>query len=89
PVEVVQFGWRIPEAALRRLGSQPALRMDGAQPFVTDEGNFIFDVPVGLIHDSRQLDASLRAIPGVMDHGLFIGLADHMIVGGADGVREL
>lgn len=89
PVEVVQFGWPIPEAALRRLGSQPALRMDGAQPFVTDEGNFIFDVPFGLIHDPRQLDAALRAIPGVMDHGLFIGLADQVIVGGADGVREL
>lgn len=89
PVEVVQFGWRIPEAALRQLGSQPVLRLDGAQPLVTDEGNFIFDVSFGLIHDPRQLDAALRAIPGVMDHGLFIGLADQVIVGGADGVREL
>lgn len=89
PVEVVQFGWRIPEAALRRHGSRPVLRMDGAQPFITDEGNFILDTPFGLIHDPEQLDTSLRAIPGVMDHGLFIGLADQVIVGSADGVREL
>ncbi|HEY0604334.1 MAG TPA: ribose-5-phosphate isomerase RpiA [Herpetosiphonaceae bacterium] len=89
PVEVVQFGWRIPETALQRLGSRPVLRMDGAQPLITDEGNFILDAPFGLIHDPGQLDAALRAIPGVMDHGLFIGLADQVIVGGADGVREL
>lgn len=89
PVEVVQFGWRISEAALQRIGSQPMRRMDGGQPFITDEGNFVLDAPFGLIHDPRQLDTSLRAIPGVMDHGLFIGLADQVIVGSADGLREL
>lgn len=89
PVEVVQFGWRIPEAALGQHGSKPLLRMDGTQPLVTDEGNFILDSPFGPIHDPKLLDQSLRAIPGVMDHGLFIGLADQVIVGGADGLREL
>ncbi|HEX6292503.1 MAG TPA: ribose-5-phosphate isomerase RpiA [Herpetosiphonaceae bacterium] len=89
PVEIVQFGWRVPEAALRRQGAQPVRRMDGAQPLITDEGNFILDCAFGPIPDPAALDRRLRAIPGVMDHGLFIGMADRVIVGGADGVREL
>ncbi|WP_026370307.1 ribose-5-phosphate isomerase RpiA [Kallotenue papyrolyticum] len=100
PVEVVQFGWRVAEAALRALGTTPQLRRDGMQPFVTDEGNYILDCPFRLRapqaqpgaaqgHDPHELDRALRAIPGVMDHGLFLGLADRVLVGQADGVREL
>ena len=89
PVEVARFGWRVAEAALRRHGCAPVLRMDGAQPLITDEGNMILDTPFGLIHDPAMLDRQLRAIPGVMDHGLFIDLADRVLVGDANGVREL
>ncbi len=89
PVEVVQFGWRVAEAALRRLGSEPVPRMDGTQPFITDEGNLILDCAFGRIPDPAALDRQLRSIPGVMDHGLFIGMADRVLVGGVDGVREL
>jgi ribose 5-phosphate isomerase A len=89
PVEVVQFGRRVAQAALRRYGGEPVLRMDGAQPLITDEGNLILDTPFGLIHDPAMLDWQIRAIPGVMAHGLFVGLADRVLVGGADGVREL
>lgn len=89
PVEVVQFGWRGTEDRLRRIGTTPRLRMAGNAPFVTDEGNFLFDCPFGPIADPAALDHTLRTIPGVMDHGLFIGFADRVLVGGADGVRLL
>jgi ribose 5-phosphate isomerase A len=89
PVEVVQFGWRVAEVALRQLGSEPVLRMDGDEVFVTDEGNYILDCPFGLISDPAVLARELRGVPGVMDHGLFLGLADRILLGTADGVREM
>lgn len=89
PVEVVQFGWRVAEAALQTAGLNPTLRMDGAAPLVTDEGNYIFDCRCGPIGDPQGLAESLRAMAGVMDHGLFIGLADRVLIGTVDGVREM
>jgi len=89
PVEVVQFGWRVAEAALRQLGAHPQLRMAGTQPFITDEGNYILDCRWGVIHTPLALAHELCSVPGVMAHGLFLGLADRVIVGDAHGVREL
>lgn len=89
PVEVVQFGWKVADAALRRLGVEPRLRMQGGAVFVTDEGNYILDCPFGLIHDPVALDRELRTLPGVMDHGLFLGLADRILVGTGHDVHEL
>ncbi len=89
PVEVVQFGWKVADAALRRLGVEPRLRMEGDSVFVTDEGNYILDCPFGLINDPIALDRELRPLPGVMDHGLFLGLADRVLLGTDDGLREL
>ncbi len=89
PVEVVQFGLPVAEAALRQLGAQPQLRMAGTQPFVTDEGNYILDCRWDLIHDPRALAHELCSIPGMVAHGLFLGLADRVIVGSADSVWEM
>jgi ribose 5-phosphate isomerase A len=89
PVEVVQFGWRVAETALRGLGTEPVLRMDGDDVFVTDEGNVILDCRFGPINEPAVLARQLRAIPGVVDHGLFLGLADRILLGNADGVREM
>jgi ribose 5-phosphate isomerase A len=89
PVEVVQFGWRLCERILRDFGAQPTLRTNDNAPFITDEGNIILDCRIGPIADVAALSQALRAIPGVMDHGLFLGYADRVIVGGVDGVREL
>jgi ribose 5-phosphate isomerase A len=57
--------------------------------FVTDGGNHILDCAFGPIADVEALAATLAALPGVVDHGLFLGLASAVIVAGADGVRIL
>lgn len=93
PIEVNRFGLRATEiaisAAASRLGlSGPiALRMNGAEPFVTDGGHFIVDASFGRIPDPRALSDALHAIPGVVEHGLFIGLASMAIIAGGDGVE--
>lgn len=89
PVEVVPFGWRVAERILREYGANPVLRMDGDDQLRTDEGNIILDCRFGPIADAAALARSLNAIPGVMDHGLFVGMADRVLVADNDGVREL
>jgi ribose 5-phosphate isomerase A len=95
PIEVNRFGLRATEiainAAARRLGlSGPlTLRMTGDQPFVTDGGHFILDASFGLIPDTRALSDALHSIPGVVEHGLFIGLASAAIIAAGDGVETI
>lgn len=89
PVEVVQFGWRVAERILREYGAQPQLRMDGDQPLRTDEGNIILDCRFGPIADPASLARSLNEVPGVMAHGLFLGMADQVLIGTESGVREM
>lgn len=90
PVEVVRFGWRSTEAALARTGAQTAPRMVGDTPFATDEGHCIIDCrwPQG-IAQPRGLERKLQCIPGVVSTGLFLGIAETVIVAGANGVRLL
>lgn len=91
PVEVDPFGAAIQPPFLRSLGAEPALRpgSDGA-PLVTDGGNLIFDCrfPHG-IGDPEGLEARLDGRVGVMENGLFLGLASAVVVAGADGVRTV
>jgi ribose 5-phosphate isomerase A len=89
PVEVVQFGSPVAERILRDYGADPQLRMDGDTPFRTDEGNLVLDCRLGSIADPAALAQALHAVPGVVAHGLFLGYADRVLVGGTDGVREL
>jgi len=65
------------------------LRMAGEAPFVTDGGHFILDASFGRIPDTRALSNALHAVPGVVEHGLFLGMADVAIIAGADGVEVL
>lgn len=96
PVEVVRFGVAATRNMIEMLASDAGctghirLRMgqDG-QPFVTDGGNYIFDCAFGCIEDADALDEALKLIPGVVENGLFLGLADAAIVAGADGVQVL
>ena len=89
PVEVLPFGWRLPAARIRDLGGNVTLRgPSDSSPFVTDNGNFILDVEFGPIEQPAQLAQSIKALTGVVDHGLFIDIADRAIVGIAGDVRE-
>ena len=90
PVEVIPFGWRTQYAYLESLGARPRLRSspDGA-PFVTDQGNFILDSNFGPIADAVALAARLDSRTGIVCHGLFLGLANEVIVAGASGIRIL
>ncbi len=93
PVEVVPFGWRNTLDAVRDLlpgtRGEPVVRRSGGENFVTDEGNWILDWPTGPIENAEALSHALRAIPGVMDHGLFLGFAETVLVGSAAGVRRI
>ncbi|MBX9450410.1 MAG: ribose-5-phosphate isomerase RpiA [Mesorhizobium sp.] len=95
PIEVNPFGLRATEIAIgeaaARLGLDGplTLRMTNGEPFVTDGGHFIIDASFGRIPDTRALSDALHAIPGVVEHGLFLELADAAIVADADGVRTV
>lgn len=87
PVEVVRFGATHTARALAKLGTEPVLRQRDGAPFVTDEGHIIYDCAFGPIADPTALAAAIKALPGVVEHGLFVGLTHLIIVAGRDGLR--
>jgi ribose 5-phosphate isomerase A len=95
PIEVNPFGLKATELAIARvaeglgLKGSLTLRMTQDTPFVTDGGHFILDASFGRIPDPRALSIGLHAVPGVVEHGLFLGLAKTAIVAGADGVKTV
>jgi ribose 5-phosphate isomerase A len=88
PVEVVRFGWRTLLPHLEQLGARPELRpqQGSSDPFVTDEGHYILDCWFGEIADPAALDARIRGRAGVVETGLFVGMASEAIVAGQAGV---
>jgi ribose 5-phosphate isomerase A len=93
PVEVVPFGvnataWKI-ERALRICGLKGKLvmRLKNGKPFVTDAGNTIIDISLGAIPEPDRLGNLLSVTPGVVDHGLFIGICGIILMGSDDGVK--
>ncbi len=88
PVEVLAFGHRSTARALSRWGESRLRLRDGA-PWLTDAGNYLYDVHVGTIETPSRLDSEIRATPGVVETGLFCGRADVVLVATASGVREL
>jgi len=91
PVEVMPFALPLVTSRIKMMGGRPELRerMDGSGPYVTDNGNFIVDVDFGIIEDPKSLDAELKRIPGVIETGLFIGMADKAYIGTKTGVKTL
>ncbi len=90
PVEVVQFGWRYQAGWLAGLGCTPVLRGSEAAPFVTDNGNYILDCHFsGGIDDPAALAKLLTNRVGVVEHGLFLGMASQVIAATKDGVRVM
>lgn len=86
PVEVVPFGARHTAGALERLGGRATLRQRDGAPFVTDSGNLIFDCDFGSLPDPAALATAIKALPGVVEHGLFIDLVHTVIVASATGI---
>jgi ribose 5-phosphate isomerase A len=95
PIEVVPFGMTATALAVERaatvLGLNVAIdvRRRGGEPFVTDGGNRIIDASFGRIPDPEALADRLAQIPGVVEHGLFLGLADLALIASPDGIAEI
>ena len=92
PVEVIPFGIETTRIHIQRLleaedlSQRPMLlRQRDGQPFLTDEGNLILDLSLDLIEHPKRLAAGLSAIPGVVEHGLFLGMCDLALIGSPDG----
>lgn len=88
PVEIVRFGYRATLQALGRMG-KATLRMNGEEFFCSDGGNLIVDLDCGPIPKPKDLEVELKRIPGVVESGLFIGLATLAIVAGPEGLEYL
>lgn len=89
PVEVIPFAQRPVTTFLESLGSRVVQRMAGQRPFITDEGNIILDCHFNGIDDAVQLAQHMRGQPGVVEHGLFLGMVARAVVAGADGIEIL
>jgi len=95
PIEVVAFGHKI--TALRicdalsecDIGIAPRLRTKDGAPVRTDGGNLIYDAACGRIEEPAALAFALKSVTGVVDHGLFLDLADQALIGGPSGVTTL
>ncbi|MEN1969917.1 ribose-5-phosphate isomerase RpiA [Lentibacillus sp. N15] len=88
PIEVVSFGWEFAAKRIAELGSEPQLRKGGnGDIFVSDNGNYILDCAFHELRQPKQLHAQLKAMVGVVDTGLFVGMADRVIVATGDGIN--
>ena len=90
PVEVIGFGWRHTAASLERTGAVVALRrVSGGAPFLTDEGHYIVDCRYSGIARPADLAAQFNVIPGVVEHGLFLGMVHQVVVASPGTTRIL
>jgi ribose 5-phosphate isomerase A len=96
PVEVTPFGYTATRIAvekaissLQKPGTLSLRKGKDGHPFVTDGGHWIIDAALARIDDPEAMAHALSGIPGVMEHGLFVGLATLVIIGGPDGIKIL
>jgi ribose 5-phosphate isomerase A len=96
PIEVVPFGVKATALKIDKAcawagakGGKLVVRVRDGKPFVTDNGNLVLDCALGAIPDAPKLAAALSSIPGVVDHGLFIGIASLALIAGESGVETL
>ncbi len=95
PVEVIPFGWQTTKALIEEtlinldvMGRETSRRMNNDEPFLTDQGNYILDLNLKRIGNARRLSLILNQVPGVVENGLFIDIADVVIIGMGDGSVE-
>jgi ribose 5-phosphate isomerase A len=89
PVEVVRFAWRDTRRRLSSLLPSSELRTEeGSEPFLTDEGHYILDAPIPPEADAAALADALARVPGVVEHGLFLDMAELALLGHPDGTVE-
>jgi ribose 5-phosphate isomerase A len=90
PVEVIPFACRSVALTIEEMGGKPELRKGpGGAPYRTDEGHWILDCRFGVIEDAPALASRLSVLAGVVEHGLFIAMADQVIVARPEGVEVL
>ena len=89
PVEVIPFAGPLVERRLAELGAHPALRQVGDTPYITDEGNWIYDCHFGSIPNPEKTAAELTAIVGVVEHGLFLDMATRVVAADGQGVSVI
>lgn len=89
PVEVVHFGWEKTFEKLQLLGCNAKRRLNGTEPYITDNGNFIIDCAFEAMHDAPALHDSVNAITGVVDNGLFIHIAAILVLGFNNGETRI
>ena len=96
PVEVIKFGWQTTKALIEEtlvglevMGRETSRRMNGDDPLLTDEGNYVIDLHLKHIKNPRQLSLVINQIPGVVENGLFIDICDKVVIGFGDGTVEL
>lgn len=96
PLEVVRFGFaatrRLVEAMAAQAGCEGEIRLrktESGEPFISDQGNYILDCHFGSIPEPEVLGFALKRVPGVVEHGLFLGVADLAIVASKEGVKVL
>lgn len=89
PVEVIPFGASFVHERLKVLGGNSKIRENDGKVFISDNGNAILDTVFDAIDRAEQLEREINSIPGVVENGLFLGLADMVIVGHEDGTEIL
>jgi ribose 5-phosphate isomerase A len=89
PVEVIHFGWERIFEKLQSLGCEAKRRMNGTEPYLTDNGNYIVDCAFEEIEDPPALHESINAITGVVDNGLFIHIASKLVLGFNNGETRI
>ncbi len=89
PVEIIPMARRPLSGTIASLGAEARLRQAGDGPFVTDEGHWILDCAFGRIEDPPALAHKLSSLAGVVEHGLFTGMAERVLLGSESGVATL
>ncbi|WP_249870332.1 ribose-5-phosphate isomerase RpiA [Oceanobacillus saliphilus] len=87
PIEVLPFAWERTAYEIAKLGCTPQLRKKDGDILMTDNGNYLLDCPFGVIADPAMLNASIKEIAGVVETGLFIGMANKIIVSDGENIN--